>query len=143
MIETKLKDTDFLERVEDYTSNLLQRKDDAKKIIDIVVENNIEEKFEGLVFTSKYIGGMFRVLKTAPGIPEVSSLDQIKSDLNENIKEAIEQMREIISHSDVDTQEYFEKNYFTLSSQNFNNLSQLFSDLESVKKYLNYLKRRS
>jgi len=139
----KLSDNDFLEKVEDYTSNLLQKKNDAKKIIDVVLKNNIEEQFERLVFTSKYIGGMFRVLKTAPGIPEVDSLDQIKYDLNENIKKAVEQLKEIISLSDVTTQEYFEKNYFTLSSQNFNNLSQLFSDLESVKKYLNYLKRNN
>jgi len=139
----KLNDDAFLESVEDYTSSLLQRKNDIKKIIEVVVKNNIEEQFESLVFTSKYIGGMFRVLKTAPGIPEVNSLDQLKDDLNENIKNAVMQLKEIISLSDVTTQEYFEKNFFTLSSQNFNNLSQLFSDLESVKKYLNYLKRKS
>lgn len=143
MTEIKLSDNDFLESVEDYTNSFLQRKNDTKKIIDVVVGNNIEEQFEKLVFTAKYIGGMFRVLMTAPGIPEVSSLDQIKNDLNENIKIAVEQLKEIISLSDVTTQEYFEKNYFTLSSLNFNNLSQLFSDLESVKKYLNYLKRKS
>ena len=39
--------------------------------------------------------------------------------------------------------EYFKKNYFTLSQQNFSDLTQLFSDLESVKKYLNYLKRQT
>jgi len=139
----KLNDDAFLESVEDYTSSLLQRKNDIKKIIDVVVKNNIEGQFESLVFTSKYIGGMFRVLKTAPGIQEVNSLDQLKNDLNENIKNAVMKLKEIISLSDVTTQEYFEKNYFTLSSQNFNNLSQLFSDLESVKKYLNYLKRKS
>jgi len=139
----KLSNIDFLKSVEDYTSSLLQRKNDIKKIIDIVFKNNIEEQFESLVFTSKYIGGMFRVLKTAPGIPEVNSLDRIKDDLNENIKNAVMQLKEIISLSDVTTQEYFEKNYFTLSLQNFNNLSQLFSDLESVKKYLNYLKRKN
>ena len=139
----KLSDNYFLESVEDFTNNVLKRKDDTKKIIDIAVKNNIEELFEKLAFTSKYIGGMFRVLKTAPGIPEVSSLDKIKSDLNENVKKAVEQLKEITSLSDVTTQDYFEKNYFNLSSQNFNNLSQLFSDLESVKKYLNYLKRKS
>ena len=143
MIEMKLSDNNFLESVEDYTSSLLQRKNDTKKIIDVVVNKNIEEQFEQLVFTAKYVGGMFRVLKTAPGIPEVSSLDKIKSDLNENIKKAVEQLRGIMSNTDATTNKYFEENYFKLSSENFNNLSQLFSDLESVKKYLNYLKRKS
>ena len=137
------KDEDFLKSVEEYSNSILQRKNDTKKIIEIVVENNLDEQFEKLVFTAKYIGGMFRVLKTAPGIPEVNSLDNIKSDLNENIKKAVEQMKELISYSDEATKEYFKENYFNLSSQNFSNLSQLFSDLESVKKYLNYLKRKN
>ena len=137
------KDEDFLKSVEEYSNSFLQRKNDTKKIIEIVVENNLDEQFEKLVFTAKYIGGMFRVLKTAPGIPEVNSLDNIKSDLNENIKKAVEQMKELISYSDEATKEYFKENYFNLSSQNFSNLSQLFSDLESVKKYLNYLKRKN
>jgi hypothetical protein len=138
-----LVDNNFLSNVEEYTSNQLERKDDLKKIIDVVVNNGNQHEFEKLTFTAKYICGMFRVLKTAPGIPEIQSVDHVKNDLNENMKNGIEQLKQIISYSDKSTQEYFDKNYFTLSPQNFSNLSQLFFDLESVKKYINYLKRKS
>jgi hypothetical protein len=138
-----LVDNNFLSNVEEYTSNPLERKDDLKKIIEVVVINGKEDELEKLTFTAKYICGMFRVLKTAPGIPEINSVDHVKNDLNENMKNGIEQLKQVISYSDKSTQEYFDKNYFTLSPQNFSNLSQLFSDLESVKKYFNYLKRKS
>ena len=138
-----LSDEYFLDKVEDYTSNPLQRKDDLKKIIDVVTASTKEDKFEKLTFTAKYICGMMRVLKNAPGIPEVNSIDNVKNDLNENMKKGIEQLKEIISCSDARNVEYFDGIYFTLSSQNFANLSQLFSDLESVKKYINHLKRLS
>ena len=138
-----LFDNNFLSKVEEYTNNPLERKDDLKKIIDVVLDNGKQDVFEKLTFTAKYICGMIRVLKTAPGIPEIQSVDHVKNDLNENMKNGIEQLKQIISYSDKNTQEYFDKNYFTLSAQNFSNLSQLFSDLESVKKYLNYLKRKS
>ena len=138
-----LSDKYFLDKVEDYTSGLLQRKDDLKKIIDVVTASGKEDKFEELTFTAKYICGMMRVLKYAPGIPEVNSIDNVKNDLNENMKKGIEQLKEIISISDARNVEYFDGIYFTLSSQNFANLSQLFSDLESVKKYINHLKRLS
>ena len=138
-----LSDEYFLDKVEDYTSGLLQRKDDLKKIIDVVTASEKEDKFEELTFTAKYICGMMRVLKNAPGIPEVNSIDNVKNDLNENMKKGIEQLKEIISFSDARNVEYFDGIYFTLSSQNFANLSQLFSDLESVKKYINHLKRLS
>lgn len=136
-----LDDKNFLKGVEDYTGSLLLRKDDIHKLIEVVVVEDKEEEFEQLTFTAKYVCGMMRVVKNAPSIPEVSSIDQIKSDLNENMKKGIEQLKEIIASSNGNEKDYFEKTYFTLTTQNFNNLMQLFSDLESVKKYINYLKR--
>ena len=137
----KLDDKNFLKGVEDYTGSLLQKKDDINKLIEVVVTEKKEEEFEKLTFTAKYICGMLRVVKNAPGIPEVSSIDHIKNDLNENIKKGMEQLKEIIAFSNEDVKNYFEKTYSTLTTQNFTNLTQLFSDLESVKKYINYLKR--
>jgi hypothetical protein len=138
-----LTNKNFLTGVEEYTGSLLQKKEDIKKIIELVAAEKKEEEFEKLVFTAKYISGMMRVLKNAPGIPEVSSVDHVRKDLNENMKKGIEQLKEIISFSNEDEKDYFEKTYFTLTTQNFNNLTQLFSDLESVKKYMNHLKRQS
>jgi hypothetical protein len=138
-----LSDKYFLTKVEEYTSNPLQRKDDLRKIIDVAIDNGKEDEFEKLTFTAKYICGMMRVLKNAPGIPEVNSIDNVKNDLNENMKKGIEQLKEIISFSDASYLEYFDKTYFTLSPESFTNLSLLYSDLESVKKYINHLKRQS
>ena len=138
-----LNDKNFLASVEDYTGSLLQKKEDIKRIIELAVAEKKDEEFEELTFTAKYICGMMRVVKNAPGIPEVSSVDNIKNDLNENMKKGIEQLKEIISFSDDNQRDYFDRTYFTLTQQNFNNLSQLFSDLESVKKYMNHLKRQS
>ena len=138
-----LDDKNFLASVEDYTGSLLQKKEDIKRIIELAVSEKKDEEFEKLTFTAKYICGMMRVVKNAPGIPEVSSVDNIKNDLNENMKKGIEQLKEIISFSADNQRDYFDRTYFTLTQQNFNNLSQLFFDLESVKKYMNHLKRQS
>lgn len=136
-----LIDKNFLKEVEEYTGSLLHKKDDIKKLIKLAVAEKKEDEFEQLTFTAKYICGMMRVVKNAPGIPEVSSIDQIKSDLNENIKKGIEQLKEVISFSGEIDREHFDRTYFTISTQSFGNLTQLFSDLESVKKYINHLKR--
>ena len=138
-----LAEENFLIKVEDYTSNPIQRKDDIRKIIYAVSVNGIEEQFENLIFTAKYVCGLMRVLKSAPGIPEVTGVDQVKNDLSENMKKGIEQLKKIISFSNENDQKYFDENYFTLSNQNLNNVTELFSDLESVKKYINYFKRQS
>ena len=142
-MEMNFTDKNFLTGVEEYTGNLLQKKEDIKKIIELVAAEKKVDEFEKLVFTAKYISGMMRVVKNAPGIPEVSSVDNIKKDLNENMKKGIEQLKEIIAHGGENVGDYFNKMYFNLSTQNFTNITQLFSDLESVKKYMNHLKRQS
>jgi len=138
-----LDDEKLLVNVEEYTSNQIQKKDDVRKIIDAASAGRKENQFESLTFTAKYICGLLRVLKTAPAIPEVNSIDHVKNDLNENMKKGIEQLKDIVSLSDESDQEYFNKTYFTLTPQNFTNLTQLFSDLELVKKYINQIKRQS
>lgn len=142
-MKINLNDNSFLSEVENYTGSLLQKKEDIKKLIDAVVSGEKESEFEELAFTAKYICGMLRVIKNAPGIPEVTSIEHVKSDLSENIKKGIENLKQILSSASESEQNYFEQTYFKLTAQNFTNISGLFSDLESVKKYLNYLKRQS
>ena len=136
-------DENFLNKVEEYTSNPLNCKKDLKTIIEIVSESDLDKQFNDLVFTSKYICGLMRVLNNASAIPEVTSQEQIKSDLNENIKKVVGMLKEIISYTTNEQQDYFEQTYLSLTAQNFSNLTKLFSDLETVKKYLNYQKRLS
>ena len=142
-MEMNLTDKNFLTGVEEYTGSLIQKKEDIKKIIELVAAEKKVDEFEKLVFTAKYISGMMRVLKNAPGIPEISSVDHVRKDLNENMKKGIEQLKEIIALGGESVEDYFNKMYFNLSTQNFSNITQLFSDLESVKKYMNHLKRQS
>jgi hypothetical protein len=142
-MKINLNDNSFLSEVENYTGSLLQKKLDVKKLIDAVVSGEKENEFEELTFTAKYICGMLRVIKNAPGIPEVTSIEHVKSDLSDNIKKGIEQLKQILSSASESEQNYFEQTYFNLTAQNFANLSALFSDLESVKKYLNYIKRQT
>ncbi len=136
-----LDDKNFLKGVEEYTGSLLLKRDDVNKLIIIAVTKQKAEEFEKLTFTAKYICGMMRVVKNSASIPEVSSIDNIKNDLSENIKKGIEQLKDIITTSSNSEKDYFDKTYFMLTADNFSNLTQLFSDLESVKKYINHLKR--
>jgi len=136
------EDENFIREVETFSKNNLNRKTDLKKLIEISLSDHKEKEFEELAFTAKYLCGMMRVMKNAPAIPEVQSTEHIKEDLSKNLKKVIDQLRSIIAMGENEMQEYFEKTYLTLSSQNITNLNQLLSDLESVKKYINHLKRK-
>ncbi|MCW8809528.1 MAG: hypothetical protein OQK52_11390 [Ignavibacteriaceae bacterium] len=142
-MNSKFSDEKFIENVERYTANPFFLKEDVERLIGVVAEKGKEEEFEELIFTSKYVCGLIRIVKNSTGVPEVNSIEHIKEDLNENIKKGIEQIRGIISANDGKEKDYFEKTFLTPTTQSFNNLYQLFSDLEAIKKYVNYLKRLS
>ena len=140
-MEINLNDENFISEVESFTWNSLYRKEDIHKFIEIVIAEGKEKEFKDLTFASKYICGMMRIVKNSPAISSVGDIDHVKNDLNENMKKAVEQIREIISAGGERRKSYFEEEYLSTTAYSFNNLSQFLSDLEAIKKYINFLKR--
>lgn len=137
----KLQST-FLKEVEKFTGKLFNRKDDLKIIIEAFNHNEKIEDFEKLTFTGKYVNGLFRVLNNSIKIPEVESVDHIKKDLSENMEKVILQLKEITFKMNAEDKKKIEDNYLQLSQNSLLNFQQLVEDLDTIKKYLNHLKRR-
>ena len=133
----------LLDKVEETAEIVLKKKYELQIIVDECLNNNLEENFEELAFTGKYIEGLKRVLKKGGDFQEIENLDYVKKDLGENMEKSIEQIRSILQNASVETKKHFEENYLTLSAASFQNLNDLIADLEKVKKYLNYQKRKN
>ena len=129
--------------INNFSKQKLKRKDDLKTLIKICFTNEKPILLENLSFTAKYIRGLERVLKKGSMNPDISNLEQIKQDYMNNINKSVEQLREIISFTDVSTKNYFEETYLKLTHEGFKNLSELHEDLEWTKMYFNNQKRRS
>ena len=85
---------------------------------------------------------MFKVLANSTKIPEVENVDHIKKDLSENMGKVISQLKEITFYMNEKNKMLIEENYLKLSQSSLQNLQQLVEDLDSIKKYLNFLKRK-
>lgn len=131
----------ILNDVEIFSDSILKRKSDIQIIIDESLSNNFEKDFEGLTFTAKYIQGLKRVLQKGADFQEIDSLDHVKKDLTENMEKVIGDIKELLIYSSEKNKKYFEENYLSLTANCFQNLNELLSDLEWIKKYLNYQKR--
>lgn len=134
-------DINTLNSAEEFTNSVFTKKDDIMILISESYKNNKAEIFEELCFTGKYVNGLMRVIKTGSSNPEVKSIDHIKKDLSDNIEKVINQLREITLNSSIEVKDKFEKKYFKLSPETFKNLTELVSDLDALKRYINYLKR--
>lgn len=134
-------DINTLNSAEDFTNSVFTKKDDIMILISESYKNNKIEIFEELCFTGKYVNGLMRVIKTGSNNPEVKSLDHVKKDLSDNMEKVISQIKEITLNSTEELRMEFTAKYFNLSSVSFKNLTELASDLDALKRYINHLKR--
>ncbi len=132
----------FLDDVEKFSGKSLNKKDDLMLVLEACNSNEKFKEFEDLSFTGKYVNGLFRVLQNSVKIPEVENIDQIKKDLSENMEKVISQLKEITSYMIEKNKMLFEENYLQLSQSSLQNLQQFVEDLDIIKKYLNFLKRK-
>ena len=132
----------FLDDVEKFSGKSLNKKDDLADIFEAYKSSKNFEDFESLSFTGKYVNGLFKVLANSTKIPEVENVDHIKKDLSENMEKVISQLKEITSYMNAKNKMLIEENYLKLSQSSLQNLQQLVEDLDTIKKYLNFLKRK-
>lgn len=133
--------SDFVDEVEKFLKRSLNRKAEVIAIYDASIDSNQMNIFRELCFTAKYLVGMMRVLRQGGNNPQVSNLEDVKKDFAANMNKAIEQIRQIVAAADISQKKYFEEEFFLRSHAGLTNLNELLADLESVKLYLNYLKR--
>jgi len=135
-------DKNLLKETEKFSNVTLNRKADLQLILENCIANNFFKEFEDLVFTGKYIEGLKRVLSKGADFNEIDNLDYVRKDLTANMEKILEEIRLTLSGSDSVTINHFENNYLSLTPDNFKRLNELLGDLEQVKKYLNFLKRK-
>jgi len=135
-------DKNLLKETEKFSNVTLNRKADLQLILENCIANNLFKEFEDLAFTGKYIEGLKRVLSKGADFNEIDNLDYVRKDLTVNMERILEEIRLTLSGSDSATINHFENNYLSLTPDNFKRLNELLGDLEQVKKYLNFLKRK-
>ena len=135
------KPVDFVEGIEKFSGLKLRRKIDLLRIYEEMQQNNNVKLFEELLFNAKYVMGLLRVVQNSPNIPDIKNLAQIKKDFSENMEKVTDQLRSIIQPGSAELIKYFEETYLKLTQENFLHLSELLSDLEQAKKYMNSIKR--
>lgn len=140
MIISKIENR-FLDNVEIFTDHKLHHREFLQQLIDETNRLKLYEKFEELAFTGKYVNGLLRAIKIGQSNPDVTNLQQIKSDLMSNIEKVINLIKEMTTELNNDLKNEINIKYIELSKEQFNNITQFVNDLDQVKKYLNHLKR--
>jgi tRNA uridine 5-carbamoylmethylation protein Kti12 len=132
----------FLDDVEKFTSKSFHQKDDLMNIIDSFNRTSSFKDFENFAFLGKYVNGLFRVIQSSGKVTEFQNLEQVKKDLGENIEKVISSLKEITLKLNEEHKIKLEKKYLELSKESIQNIQHLVEDLDDIKKYLNFIKRK-
>lgn len=141
-MKESILENNFLDQVEKFVEKKLHRKKDLYLIIEKHFQNKGIDEFEDFTFTGKYVNGLFRVLQSSGNVTDFQNLDQVKKDLNDNIEKVTSRLREITLILNKNDKAMIDRNYLELTKESFQNIRQLAEDLDHIKKYLNYLKRK-
>jgi hypothetical protein len=133
----------LVEEIDSFSGYQLKRKEDLLTLVNLGYSNDQKELIEDLSFTSKYVQGLFRILKKGSSNSEMQNIALIKRDISGNLEKIREKIEQLIINSDDKIKEYFRGNYLRLSQNSLLNLIELMNDLEWTKKYLNHLKRKA
>ncbi|HQF43487.1 MAG TPA: hypothetical protein PK073_11315, partial [Ignavibacteriaceae bacterium] len=99
-------------------------------------------EFEDFVFVGKYINGLFNVLQSANSISDFQNLEQVKKDLNDNLEKITSLLKEISLSANDKQKTTIKNDYLNTTTKSFHNIKQLVEDLDLIKKYINFLKRK-
>lgn len=141
-MKESILENNFLDQVEKFVEKKLHRKKDLYLIIEKHFQNKGIDELEDLAFTGKYVNGLFRVLQSSNNLTDFKNFDQVKKDLNDNIEKVISRLREITLILNENDKARIDRNYLELTKESLQNIRQLVEDLDHIKKYLNYLKRK-
>ena len=137
-----MSSTDFIEELIRSAGNRIKNIDDIKWLYESAAKNEQTDLFEKTAFTAKYINGLKRVISSGSNNPEIGNIEQIKQDLVDNYKKVLQQINQLISGGDEESQSNFSKKYLETSGESFTRLNSLLEDLDRVKIFLNDRKRK-
>ena len=132
----------LLQEVERFSNKIFTNKENLRLVFAEGLKEENQGSFERLIFTSKYVLGLKRVLEKGAGIPDVNNLEDVKKDLSENLGSVVNILKEFNSSMCEEKKNQFEEDYLKMTPVCLINLYKLLEGLEWVKMYLNDLKRK-
>ncbi|HQI40239.1 MAG: hypothetical protein B6D44_12700 [Ignavibacteriales bacterium UTCHB2] len=132
----------FLDEVEQFADKKLLKKNDITILLENYFKNRNIKEFEDFVFVGKYINGLFNVLQSANSISDFQNLEQVKKDLNDNLEKITSLLKEISLSANDKQKTTIKNDYLNTTTKSFHNIKQLVEDLDLIKKYINFLKRK-
>lgn len=123
----------FIDRVNSFSHNRLQNKEDISILYQISRDEGKEEVFEDLTFHAKYIFRVYGILKRTT--PDSDTYPKLSAEFKEGVEKVSTLIRTLIKEAPDDVKQRFINKYFTMTHTGLDNLISVSYDLSWVKNW--------
>lgn len=127
---------DIVDKINDSSDSFIKNNYEISILIEISFISDKLSIFRDLIFTSKYVTGLKKVLSS----PEISGndfIDRTYNDFNTNLQKVYDLLKQIIDNEESNSVIFFEKKYFKMDQESVKNMIELTEDLSICKEYMN------
>ena len=128
---------ELLSDIISFSNNRIINHEDLERLFEIVIANNLVDVFNKLLFSSKVITGLLKIIQNSDNNFDDDYFDKIKNELKDNTLIVVNSLKEISQQGSNFLNSIFEEKYYLLKSESLQNLYLLCNDLNFVKMYLN------
>jgi len=129
-MDTENKYNDFLKKISDFTGKNLKHKDTVIFIIKNAISQNKENVFNDLIFYSKYVTKLNRILKKNSPF----DIKMVKEEFNTHIEKIKQLINSLVIYDNENYKTYIDK-YFSNSKESFAFFLELIEDFSIIKDY--------
>ena len=127
----------FLNELNRFNAGKVKNIDDLRRLLDIAVEYDLEDKIEEAAFSAKYLQGLINIIQKKDSFSDAEYFEKMKRELTDGIEQFKQKLAAIVEKTPEFYQTIFEEKFMAITQASFANLKRLIEDFSLIKKYLN------
>ncbi|MFZ1322947.1 MAG: hypothetical protein WAT71_15425 [Ignavibacteria bacterium] len=127
---------DIIDKINDSSDRFIKNNYEISILIEISFFSDKLSNFRDLIFTSKYINGLKKVLSSSE-ISGKDFIDKTYNDFNINLQKVYDILKQILENEESNSVSFFENKYFKMDQESIKNMIELIEDLSICKEFMN------
>jgi len=127
---------DIIDKINESSDRFIKNNYEISILIEISFFSDKLKDFRNLIFTSKYVNGLTKVLSSTE-ITGKEFIERTYEDFNLNLQKVFNILKQMLENEESNSVSFFENKYYKMDQESVKNMLELTDDLSICKEYMN------
>ncbi len=127
----------ILDELDIFSGGRLLNKEDISRLISIAKKNDQTGLLEDMAFTGKFLSGLLSIIKRGENAVNEQVFYNYTKEYTQNLEKLRSDLNKLLESGSSFVKKIFQEKYLEINQDSVNNLTNLCSDLNWLKMYLN------